>query len=776
MRKQQIKYWSSLYWRRIYFKFFLKYMAGFLLILAPSILIVLISWSITQDQVVTAGQLRFQEGMTEIAAEISKMSILENDIQSSDYFRELAKVQEEIPWGKQLTLSYATNQLRDMRYLYDFSPYFFVLFENNDLYVSTQQCDDQFSQWYYGNMMKASCGEEALDALSFRDMILNGRGNKYSFIKLDSISYYIDKEYHVPNPIICVVSEDYVLHSDMGYRMAYVIDPKTLVEMLLAEECREDGFMRITDRDGNVLLNYGDTSGITGDSDTVTDVGEHFMISARDIGETGWLVQIGIPKTVILEQIHVLYKFVYIYVVLGLLMVVTLAYYFGRRQYWELKKFYSLIPERESYVSEGRELSWESDPEKDPKPVREQNEYEVLMEIFQHMAKDSESYLKQKRELEQQNQAIRLEKLIAGGINTQEERLELENAQIINAEFYCVAVVRMLVKEQQEYGMALLGLKGYLQKNWPDRIFHIHTGVYDELFVLSMSSEGEPNVDNVQKLFENAAHILNDEMEITLSVGISTVGTDLSNLKRCYAQASQVLEAYFQEEKSVVNYYCIDMDKSEETVANPDFLIQLYHCITHLNGEGVQKCFLMVRAYYHKYPVPFEMQKEQYFYSVRNMIFNAMVYFSEKPGESGMLPGYEKTDSPDVMTEKLQRAAEELIERMIARKKVKREMLREEMFSFLEQNYTNKNMSVSLACAELGVSERYLQSVIRDKTGDTFAVYLEKLRVKKAVDLLLNTDRSNEQIADEVGFVTVSTFYRAFNRRMGMSPKAFREE
>ena len=78
-------------------------------------------------------------------------------------------------------------------------------------------------------------------------------------------------------------------------------------------------------------------------------------------------------------------------------------------------------------------------------------------------------------------------------------------------------------------------------------------------------------------------------------------------------------------------------------------------------------------------------------------------------------------------------------------------------------------------CGNLGISERFLQTAIKDKTGDTFAVYLEKLRIRKATELLLNTKLSNEQIADEVGFVAVSTFYRVFNKRMGMSPKAFRE-
>lgn len=753
-------YWDKFLFKN-YIKYFLKYLTGFMFILAPCLVIVMVSWKTTQEQVVTAGELRFQEGMTEISSEISKMNILQNDIKNSTSFQALVQIKGEIPWGQYMELHHVNEQLKEMRYLYEFSPYYFVMFSDNDLFVSTQQCDESFSERYYGNMMKASKDGQVLNAEEFRQLILQTSTTRYSFVKLDSFSYYTDEYCNVEDPILCVVNDSYLLNKDKGYRMVCVLPAETVIGLLLTEECRSDGIVHITDVAGNTLLRYGNRDGIMQNTDHVVNTEKHWLISAKDIGETGWTVQIGIPKTVISQQMDVLYKLIYAYVLLGLVLVFGLSCYYGRKQYRALKNFYALVPGEETM--EKPEASFRKD------------EYEPLFQAFGRMADDSRRYQQQKQELEQQKYAIRLEKLITGGINSQEEREELKKSNMIAAEFFCVAIARMRAAAESEYGIAILSLKDYLQENWKDKVFHIHTGIDDELFVFSLISDQEPNVRAVQKLFEEAVLLLSEKLSVDLSVGISTVGTDVSNLKRCYTQAQYVLDAYYHESKNTVSCYLMELDHCKDAIVNMDSLNQIYHSLVYLNKEGVQKSLWLIRAYCSRNPVAFEMQKEQIFYSVRNTLYNAMLYISEKPEATGILPVYDKADHVDVMLEKLREAAEGLIELGLSRKQAEKEESRDEIIAYLESRYSDKNLSVNQICGDLEISERFLQTAIKDKTGDTFAVYLEKLRIRKATELLLNTKLSNEQIADEVGFVAVSTFYRVFNKRMGMSPKAFRE-
>jgi len=232
MIKKQKRYWASFYWRKIYLKYFFKYMTGFMGILLPCILILFFSWTTTREQVVSAGQLRFQEGKEEISFEISKMRILENDIRGNTSFKVLSKVEGEIPWGSYMNLYQANNQLEDIRFIYEFSPFIFVLFENNDMFVSSQQCDDNFSEWYYGNLMQAQLDGRLLAADEFREIVLNNTKEIYSFTRLDSIFYYTDRQNLIEKPILCVVNP--ATSSLAGNRlcMCYVILQETLVDML----------------------------------------------------------------------------------------------------------------------------------------------------------------------------------------------------------------------------------------------------------------------------------------------------------------------------------------------------------------------------------------------------------------------------------------------------------------------------------------------------------------------------------------------------------------
>ena len=74
----------------------------------------------------------------------------------------------------------------------------------------------------------------------------------------------------------------------------------------------------------------------------------------------------------------------------------------------------------------------------------------------------------------------------------------------------------------------------------------------------------------------------------------------------------------------------------------------------------------------------------------------------------------------------------------------------------------------------MGVSEKYVYTIIKDRFGKSLGAYLEEQRIKKADELLISSALSNEQIAETVGFASLTTFYRAFRKIHGLSPAAWR--
>ncbi len=95
------------------------------------------------------------------------------------------------------------------------------------------------------------------------------------------------------------------------------------------------------------------------------------------------------------------------------------------------------------------------------------------------------------------------------------------------------------------------------------------------------------------------------------------------------------------------------------------------------------------------------------------------------------------------------------------------------------QAWMTDNLDADLAVGALAdrahMSERHFARAFKDETGMTPAAYVERLRVERARLLLESTPAPVATVATRCGFGTVETMRRAFARRVGVSPGAYRE-
>jgi AraC-like DNA-binding protein len=85
-------------------------------------------------------------------------------------------------------------------------------------------------------------------------------------------------------------------------------------------------------------------------------------------------------------------------------------------------------------------------------------------------------------------------------------------------------------------------------------------------------------------------------------------------------------------------------------------------------------------------------------------------------------------------------------------------------------------MSAADLAAELEMSESSFSRFFRRATGNTFTDFLNRVRVSRACQLLMETDRQVTQICYEVGFNNVANFNRRFLEIKGMTPTEFRRQ
>jgi AraC-like DNA-binding protein len=86
------------------------------------------------------------------------------------------------------------------------------------------------------------------------------------------------------------------------------------------------------------------------------------------------------------------------------------------------------------------------------------------------------------------------------------------------------------------------------------------------------------------------------------------------------------------------------------------------------------------------------------------------------------------------------------------------------------------SMSVADYAAQLGMSESRFSRFFRRATGNTFVDFVNRVRVNRACQLLMETDRTITHICYEAGFNNVANFNRRFLEIKGMTPSEFRRQ
>src|SRR5690625_4439387 len=75
----------------------------------------------------------------------------------------------------------------------------------------------------------------------------------------------------------------------------------------------------------------------------------------------------------------------------------------------------------------------------------------------------------------------------------------------------------------------------------------------------------------------------------------------------------------------------------------------------------------------------------------------------------------------------------------------------------------------------LGMTIRHINNIFKEHYHKTPIQYLNEVRMESSKKLLLETDKDIVSICFEVGFESLSTFYRSFKNYTHVSPNQFRE-
>ena len=93
---------------------------------------------------------------------------------------------------------------------------------------------------------------------------------------------------------------------------------------------------------------------------------------------------------------------------------------------------------------------------------------------------------------------------------------------------------------------------------------------------------------------------------------------------------------------------------------------------------------------------------------------------------------------------------------------------------YVDEHIGNPDLSLTLLGEVFGMSESAMSRFFKANIGENFASYMESMRINEAVKLLGSTTLPVSEVAQAVGYASVTTFYKAFKRRTGSAPSQAR--
>lgn len=93
-----------------------------------------------------------------------------------------------------------------------------------------------------------------------------------------------------------------------------------------------------------------------------------------------------------------------------------------------------------------------------------------------------------------------------------------------------------------------------------------------------------------------------------------------------------------------------------------------------------------------------------------------------------------------------------------------------------EKPYSIGLPTVAYFADELNLSANYFGDVIKKETGRSAQEHIQTKLIEIAKDKIFDADKSVKEIAFELGFKYPQHFNRLFKKKVGVTPKEFREE
>lgn len=285
------------------------------------------------------------------------------------------------------------------------------------------------------------------------------------------------------------------------------------------------------------------------------------------------------------------------------------------------------------------------------------------------------------------------------------------------------------------------------------------------LFIMVL--QGEDSCDELREELKRFIEQAEDKFGCDCILSVSGLLRTLENLNEVY-HAGRYSMKYLSSQKLILQ------EKVESEIKKGLSEIDLMENVKLtdliLSGSEREAKELISRQWYQVSISQVYSMIEQLFYMQAALLNNIAV----KLHCSVRIDAMEHNDNIPDMEEKMLSLAGELCSMALKIRSDSKNELPKRIVEYIDGHYDDPDFYMTSLTEAFGLSDKTIARAIKSYLHIGFSEYLEQLRIQKARILLENPDLPVRAVAEESGFGSENTFYKAFRRIYKVSPSAYR--